>query len=297
MSGAPAVGCATLTARRADCYRRAVSPSFAERYGPWAIVTGASSGIGEAFALALGRRGVRSLLVARRADELARVASAIERAGGTAEVLALDLSRPESVATVQERTADRDVGLVVCNAGINPEGEFAALSPATHEAILDLNVRAPVLLAHAFLPALARRGRGGLLLVGSIEGLVGFPHSATYSASKNFVRAFAEALWGEYRAQGVDVLGLAPGATDTPLLRRNGFEPAELPGLQTAEAVAEYALDRLGNGPLAVPGWTNRLMAVSLRHTPRRLLLPLLGKAMQVAQRKARSKLGAAGPK
>jgi hypothetical protein len=274
-----------------------VPQAFAERYGPWAIVTGASSGIGEAIAVALARRGVWPLLVARRADELERVASEIRGRGGSAESLALDLSRPEASAALQARTADRDVGLVVCNAGINPEGEFEELSPATHEQILDLNVRAPVLLARTFLPRLARRGRGGFLITGSIEGFAGFPHSATYSASKGFVRAFAEALWGEYRAQGVDVLGLAPSATDTPLLRRNGFEPGELPGLMSAAAVAEYALDHLRNGPVAVPGWTNRIFAAALTHTPRRLLLPVLGKAMRAAHRKARKRLAATRPK
>jgi short-subunit dehydrogenase len=270
-----------------------VSRAFAERYGPWAIVTGASSGIGAAFAVAIGRRGVTPLLVARRADELERVAAGIRSATGSAEVLALDLAQPECAATLQRHTAERDVGLVVCNAGINPEGEFEELSPATHAQIVDVNVRAPVLLARAFLPRLARRGRGGFLITGSIEGFVGFPHSATYSASKGFVRALAEALWAEYRGQGIDVLGLAPGATDTPLLRRNGFEAGELPGVLSADAVAEYALDRLGNGPLAVPGWINRFMAVALTHAPRRLLVPVLGRAMRAAHRKAKSRLAA----
>jgi short-subunit dehydrogenase len=225
------------------------------------------------------------------------VASEIRRSGGSADVLVLDLARPESVAALQEGSADRDVGLVVCNAGINPEGEFEELSPAVHEQILDLNVRAPVLLARAFLPGLVRRGRGGFLITGSIEGFVGFPHSATYSASKGFVRAFAEALWGEYRGHGVDVLGLAPSATDTPMLRRNGFEPGELPGLMSAAAVAELGLDQLGNGPVVVPGWTNRLFATALRHMPRALLLPVLGKAMRAAHRKARARSLSAGSK
>ena len=267
--------------------------AFAERYGPWAIVTGASSGIGEAFAVALARRGVSPLLVARRADELERVAAAIRNGAGSAEILALDLGQPGCAAILQQHTADRDVGLMVCNAGINPEGEFEELSPSTHERIVDLNVRAPVLLARTFLPRLVQRGRGGFLITGSIEGFVGFPHSATYSASKGFVRAFAEALWGEYRRQGIDILGLAPGATDTPLLRRNGFEPAELPGVLPAEAVAEYALDHLRNGPLAVPGWTNRIMATVITHLPRRLILPLLGRAMQTAHHKAKRRLAA----
>jgi short-subunit dehydrogenase len=274
-----------------------VAQSFAQRYGPWAIVTGASSGIGEAFAGALARRGVRPLLVARRGDELARVGADVERLGLSCEALTLDLSRPESVATLAAHTAERDVGLIVCNAGINPEGEFEELSHATHERILDVNVRAPVLLARTFLPRLAARGRGGFLITGSIEGFVGFPHSASYSASKGFVRSFAEALWGEYRARGVDVLGLAPGATDTPLLRRNGFEAHELPGVLAADAVADYALARLRKGPIAVPGWSNWLMAAALAHAPRRLVLPVLAAAMRAAHRKARARLQAAGTK
>lgn len=271
-----------------------MSQAFAERYGPFAVVTGASSGIGEAFAMALARRGVRPLLVARRGDELARVADAIAGRGGNADIAALDLARMDAAAALLDRCADRDVGLVVCNAGINPEGEFAELSAETHAAIVALNVQAPVLLARGFLPRLAQRGRGGFIITGSIEGFVGFPHSATYSASKGFVRAFAEALWGEYRARGIDVLGLAPGATDTPLLRHNGFEPNELPGVLSAERVAEYALDHLRKGPLAVPGAMNRLMAAALMRTPRRLLLPVLAKAMQAAHRKARARMQSA---
>jgi short-subunit dehydrogenase len=270
-----------------------VPQAFSERYGPWAIVTGASSGIGEALAVALGRRGVALILVARRADELARVAARTREHGVAADVVALDLAESESIAALQHQSADRDVGLVVCNAGINPEGEFEELSPATHARILDVNVRAPLLLARTFVPRLARRGRGGFLITGSIEGFVGFPHSATYSASKGFVHAFAEALWGEYRRHGIDIVALAPGATDTPLLRRNGFEPGELPGVLSADTVAEYALDHLRHGPAAVPGLMNRIMATALRHTPRRFILPVLGKAMHAAHDKAKRRLAA----
>jgi len=261
---------------------------FAERYGPWALVTGASSGIGEAFAHALAARGVRSLLLARRLDELQRVAAEVREASGVeCECLAADLSEPNFIDGVQERCAERDLGLVVSNAGYNPGGSFHERSREELLRILDVNDRAPLLLADAFAPKLLERGRGGLLFTGSVEGFLGHPHSATYSASKAFLQSFGEALWGELKPQGVDVFVLAPGPTDTPLLRSRSS--GSLPGTLSARAVADFGLDRLGHGPGGIPGQLYRWSTWLLTSLPRRFAVRLMGGAMGANNARSRA--------
>jgi short-subunit dehydrogenase len=259
---------------------------FAERYGPWALVTGASSGIGEAFAHAVASRGLSPLLVARREAELLRVANDVEaKTGVKARILPADLSSHASVAEIARVSAELDVGLIVSNAGYNPPGDFSVRSPAELSAVLNINCRAPMLLAEAFVPRLRKRGRGGFLITGSIEGFFGVPHSTVYSASKNFVQAFGEGLWGELRPEGLDVLVLAPGATDTPLIRSRNMQ--DLPGIMTAPAVAEYGLDHLEDGPTAIPGEGNQQMVSSFSEMSRSDAVATMGQAMAAASAEA----------
>ncbi|WP_162932291.1 SDR family NAD(P)-dependent oxidoreductase [Solimonas sp. K1W22B-7] len=255
--------------------------SFRQRYGEWAVVTGASSGIGEAFAHALAARGVRPLLVARREDELRRVAAAVQqRHGVECGWLALDLADPAFIERLAEACAGREVGLVIGNAAHNPAGAFLDLPREALLRTLDVNDRANLLLAHAFLPAFKARGRGGLLLVGSTEGYSGSPYSACYSASKAFVLSFGEALWGELRGSGVDVLVLVPNATDTPLLASRNVGARKIRGM-SAPAVAQTGLDHLGKGPSVVPGPLNRWTFRVLRRLPRKWLVQAVGGAMR----------------
>ena len=205
-----------------------------------------------------------------------RAASGVE-----CDCLAADLSDPAFIETVREGCAERDVGLVVSNAGYNPGGSFHERSRDELLRILDVNDRAPLLLAEALLPKLVARGRGGLLFTGSIEGFLGHPHSATYSASKAFLQSFGEALWCELKPQGVDVLVLAPGPTDTPLLRSRAS--GKLPGTLSARAVADFGLDRLPHGPGAIPGQLYRWSTRLLTSLPRRLAVRILGGAMGAA--------------
>ena len=261
-----------------------MSDSFSDRYGPWALVTGASSGIGEAFAHALAKRGVRSILVARRADELARVADDVRRATGLECVTqAADLADPGFIDGLQDRTADLEIGLVVSNAGYNPIGSFDARTPEELCRILDVNCKAPVLLAKAFIPRLESRGRGGFLITGSIEGFFGVPHSAAYAATKNFVLAFGEALWGEQQGEGkgVDVLVLAPSTTDTAIIRARNMQ--DTPGIMQPSEVAEFGLDQLRHGPVAIPGEANQEMAATFAKMPRTEAVVAMGQAMKGA--------------
>lgn len=253
------------------------APSFKQRYGEWAIVTGASSGIGEAFAHGLAARGVRPLLVARRVDELTRVAAAINAEHGVeAAIFAADLADPGFIPALETECAGRDIGLVICNAAYNPAGGFLDLPLADKLRMLDVNCRAGLLLAEAFLPRLAARPQSGFMLVGSVEGFAGSPYAAVYSATKAFTLSLGEALWGEFREQGVDVLVLIPGATDTPLLASRQMK---VKGAMSARDVAELGLNQLPHGPSIIAGRANRWMFRILRRLPRKWSVQMVGKA------------------
>ena len=268
-----------------------MSGSFVEKYGPWAVITGASSGLGEGFAHAIAARGIRPLLIARREDELKRVCDDIERDHGVAaEWLVLDLADSSFLDAVLDATRDKDVGLVIGNAGFNPAGAFADNDGATLQRVLDVNARANLLLADAFLPRLRARGRGGLLLVASVEGYFGAPYSATYAASKAFLLSFAEGLWGEYRRAGVDVLALVPGPVDTPLFQSRGVKaPAIAP-----RKAADRGLDHLGRGPSYVPAAMDRWFFRFLRALPRRVAISMMGVGMRrmVERMRAKGEIG-----
>lgn len=258
-----------------------MNESFRQQYGEWAIVTGASSGIGEAFAYALAARGIKPLLVARREEELHRVALTVkERYDIESAWLVLDMADTNVIERLQMACVDHDVGLVIGNAAYNPPGAFLDLSRANLLRTLDVNDRANVLLAHAFLPYLKKRGRGGFMLVGSTEGFSGSPYSSVYSASKAFVLSFGEALWGEFTGTGVDVLVLVPNATDTPLLASRNVGSMNIKGMPASE-VAETGLNHLGKGPSVIPGAFNRWSFRLLRRLPRKWMVQGVGAAMK----------------
>lgn len=254
---------------------------FSDTYGEWAIVTGASSGIGEQFAHTVAARGLKPLLVARRGDELARVAAAVEQATGQAcETIVLDLADPGFIDALEARCAGREVGLVVGNAAFNPPARFLDAPRGELMRMIDVNDRANLLLAHAFLPPMTARRRGGLLLVGSVEGYVGVPWSATYAATKAFLLSFGEGLWGEYGEFGVDVLVASVGATDTPLLATRVMGESPIRPMDPRE-VADLALDNLGNGPVFVPGTANAEWVAMIGQSPRPKMVRTWGKMMR----------------
>jgi short-subunit dehydrogenase len=264
---------------------------FLEKYGPSALVTGASSGIGEQFARVLAEAGLDLMLVARRTARIEKLAEELRDAHGVAaEPLTLDLCEPDFLSPLLRACEGKDIGLVVSNAGIGAKGPCHEAQREQLTEVLHANCRAPLLLAHAFVPALIERGRGGLVFTGSIEGFVGFPYSAAYAATKAFVTSFGEGVWGELREHGVDVLVLAPGVTDTEILPKSGFDPQDMAGLMSPEMVASLALQRLGRGPVYVPGLLNRAFVGFLSLLPRRRAVVVAGRGMRAALEKARSK-------
>ena len=262
---------------------------FKRRYGPTALVTGASSGTGEHFARILAEQGLDLVLVARRRERLEALAKELGEEHAVRVVsLGLDLARPDFLADLLPVCEGEDVGLVVSNAGFGAKGRLHETASDLLEQMLDLNCRAPLLLARAFVPRLLERGHGGILITGSIEGYLGFPYSAGYAATKAFVRSLGEAIWEENRKQGLDVLVLAPGATDTEMLSNLGMDPRDLHAM-APEAVARQALARLGRGPAFIPGFANRAFVRLLRVLPRKVALRLAGEGMRRALERARS--------
>jgi short-subunit dehydrogenase len=257
---------------------------FREKYGPWAIVTGSSAGIGEQFARILASRGVNVLLAARRKERLERLANELRSAHGVeAEAFALDVSTPTFLEDLLTACGEKDVGLVVSNAAARTPGPYCEAPREKHVEMLEVNARAPLLLAHAFVPRLVERGRGGFLITASMESFVGYPLSATYSATKAFALSLGEALWDELREHGVDVLVLAPGQ----MLRASVDKPEKMPGLRPPDQVARMALDHLGRGPVVVSGWFARCMILLQKCLPRRLAVRINGKAMRATYREA----------
>jgi short-subunit dehydrogenase len=252
-----------------------------QSYGPWALVTGASSGIGEQFARKLADAGFNLLLVARRTDRLQALRDELFHQHGTVvELIGEDLAAADASTRIIEAIGERDVGLVISNAGFGLKGGFNQHDAATLDAMLNVNARTPLLLLHALLPKLRARGRAGVILTGSMEGEAAFPWSSAYAATKAFVHSLGAGLYGELQGSGVDVLVLAPGSTATEAHALQGISREALMGVMPPAAVATEALARLGRSPLHIPGWYNRALVYLLRVLPRRWSIALAGKGM-----------------
>jgi hypothetical protein len=231
---------------------------FVEQYGPWAVVAGASEGLGAAFAKSLAARGCNVVLLARRADATQALAQEIESSFGVkARAVALDLADAALFARLEEATRDLEVGLFVYNAAYSFIGPFLERPLADALRVVDVNIRGPLIFTHALVPAMLARGRGGVVFMSSLAGFQGSPSIAAYAASKAFTTVFGESLWGELRSRGVDVLVSAAGAIRTPNYLKT--TKTEAPGTLDAEAVADRTLSELGHGALFVPGAVNKL--------------------------------------
>ncbi|MBK6509616.1 MAG: SDR family NAD(P)-dependent oxidoreductase [Haliea sp.] len=225
-----------------------------DRYGPWAIVAGASEGTGRAFALQLAAAGIHCVLIARRQQPLLELAGEIQRAYAVeCLTVSLDLSLPDACERIVAAVGEREVGLYISNAGADPNGaHFLDLEVSAWEALVNRNLLTTLRCCHHFATLMRERGRGGILLVGSGACYGGGSNLATYSACKAFDLCFAESLWAELRPCGVDVLYLALTMTDTPALRELlAGQGLPVPGrLSAPEAVARAGLERLPCGPV-----------------------------------------------
>ena len=245
---------------------------------PIALVTGASSGIGERIALRLALSGHDLVLVARRGEELARVAALAATEGAACETILADLSKDVDVAKVEARIADPDrpIDVLVNNAGYGRFGKITELDGAGEANEIAVNVIALTLLSRAALVAMAPRKHGAILNVASLASFVPFPGFTTYAATKAFVRHFTLALHEEAKPFGVRVTCVAPGFTPTGFQERGGLSQSSgLPRflLTSADTVARIALEALSDGrAVVVPGWLNALSARFLNLMPSFLL-------------------------
>ena len=276
--------------RRDLVYSRAMpsrrSASFAQRYGPVALIAGASEGIGAAFARELAQAGLHLILVARRSAILEELAEELRTACRvTVRTLACDLEDPAAADAILEACRGQEVGLLVYNAAFSSVGRFLDTPVAAHLRALHVNARGPVLLAHALGGPMASRGRGGIVLMSSLTAFQGTPLVASYGATKAFNLVLAEGLWGELKERGVDVLACCAGATLTP-----GYERATprrvpsrfAPAPQDPAEVAREALAALGRRPLIVTGRGNRVVSFVMRRLfSRRLAVATIGREMR----------------
>jgi short-subunit dehydrogenase len=260
----------TIALWRAKPLFRGSPASLRERYGDWALVTGASAGIGEAFARALAARGISCVLTARRGDRLEALARELESAHGVkTRVVAEDLAKPDGAARVAAAVSDLPIGILVNNAGLGGAGRFDKLALERVEQQILLNCLAPAALTHRLLPGMLERRRGAVIITGSVAGMQPLPLHGIYAATKAFDRFFGEALFVELRDQGIDVIVLEPGPTESEFQAvaneiSHWGEPAE--------DVVALALRSLGRQPAVVSGWWNWLRGnLAARLGPRAL--------------------------
>ncbi|HTY27542.1 MAG TPA: SDR family NAD(P)-dependent oxidoreductase [Mycobacterium sp.] len=245
-----------------------------ERYGPWALVTGASDGIGRATALRLAAEGFNVILAARREPELRRLAAEIEDTHGVqTRVVAVDLAQPNGAGTLADAAAELDIGLAVLAAGFGSTGAFAEAPLDEELAMIAVNITAVAQLCHGLAGRMTSRGRGGIVLFGSILGWQGVAGQANYAATKAYVQSFAEGLHAELAPHGVDVLAVAPGPVHTGFAARAGLA---MPSATTPEVVAGAVVKALGRRVTVVPGARAKLLTSALRVLPRRLRTRIL---------------------
>lgn len=229
--------------------------AFRAKYGPWAVITGASDGTGAAYARQLAALGLNLVLIARRPEPLAALARELEAAHGVAtRTASIDLYQPGASARVLAASENLEVGLYVSNAGADPNGaRFLDAPIETWRNLVSRNVVTVMEVTYSFATAMVARGRGGLILMSSGTALGGQPGVAVYGATKAFDLNFAESLWVELRSKGVDVLSIVAPAMNTPSLQTLlGKRGLKVPGLFEAQDVVRVALERLPEGPTVI---------------------------------------------
>lgn len=253
---------------------------FAAKYGRWAVVAGASEGIGACLADELGARGLDLILIARNGPLLDEVAAGVRaRHGVEVRPLVLDLTTPDMGDRLATATEGLEVGLVIYNAGASDRtSNFLDNELDYSLKQIDLDCVGPVVLARHFGPGMRDRGRGGIVLVASLACLAGSATLAVYSAVKAFQHNLAEGLWAELGPHGVDVVCTPLGMTYTPALQRMGVE--YVPATQmTSDDVAREILEHVGDGPVHVVGENNRAVASQVWTIDRRPLVEMMSTA------------------
>src|SRR3989454_10254847 len=255
------------------------------QFGPWALVTGASSGIGKEFTRQIAASGINVVLVARRDALLAELGRAISQEFGVQyRALAMDLSQEGFIAGLADATHDIDIGLVVSNAGTGNPGEFLKLDRQLLQATLRLNTMSHLGITHPFGATLAERRRGGLILIGSMGAEIGVPFLANDGGAKAYIHSLGEALHYEFKPRGVYVTVVPPPLTNTAVLAKLGVDPRTMPMKpMSVEQGGSQSLKPLrGNRSRIRPGPMNRIMNALLPASVKRTFTAkMLGKSLR----------------
>ncbi len=241
-----------------------------QRYGDWAIVTGASSGLGADFVRQLAMKKMNIILVARRVDRMNAIAKEIENECGVkTQVIGQDLIKSDAVENIIKEVEDKEIGVLINNAGYGRPGNFHENDYDYQVEMVKLNCVAPVALTCAFIEPMVRRGKGAIIFLASTAAYQGVPFFSVYAATKSFNLFLAEGLWGEYRKQGIDIMGLSPGYTATEFHSHAQIKRAKGPSPAKSEEVVELAIRKLGRRPSVVHGVINNIGVFLSRFIPR----------------------------
>jgi short-subunit dehydrogenase len=230
-----------------------------EKYGEWALITGAARryGLGEAFARRLAADKVNLVLVDILETELQERAQELERDYGVSvRPVVQNLGQDDTIVHLAAATADIEIGILVCNHYFLVPGPFLAIRPEDHIRMLNANARAYMLLVHHFGGAMAERGKGGIVMVASLVALMPIPYNVHYSSFKAYILAMAEALGGEFKESGVDIIGLVAPFMNTADARDTDFPPSIL---DRTDRVARAAFRKLGRRSRVLPSWRSKI--------------------------------------
>ncbi|GBF51750.1 KR domain protein [Leptospira ryugenii] len=250
-----------------------------KKYGDFALVTGATEGIGKDFALELARQGFSLYLVARNETKLKSLQTELSKMGAKdTKVLSLDLSESKNINQLFEITKDISFGLIVHAAGFGSGGPLHELSLENEMNMVDLNCRSVVQMSHHYIQkSIQKQRKLGLILFGSLVGFQGVPWTSTYAASKAFVQSFAEGIHREYRSKGIDVLSVAPGPVASGFGSRAGMKMSMA---QSSKGIAKICLKALGKTETIRPGFLSKFLGWSLITLPRKMRSILLQQIM-----------------
>ncbi|MBI9073323.1 MAG: SDR family NAD(P)-dependent oxidoreductase [Melioribacteraceae bacterium] len=243
------------------------------RYGNWALITGASSGIGKEFAHRFAEMNINLILIARREELLKSIKTDLEeRFKVEIIIIPLNLTDHDFLKIITKRIEGKKVNILINNAGIGALGDFFKNDITQYEEIIKLNCIAPIVLIKHFADEMIKEGKGALIFVGSVVGILPSPRMSIYSASKAFLNTFGESLWNELSDSGIDVITIMPGSTDTEFQR---LSKGKTLNIRRAKDVVNTTLKSLGKKPAAIDGLLNKLFFTGSRFFPRKLILKL----------------------
>ncbi len=260
---------------------------FNEKYGSWALITGATSGIGAELSNQIAAKGLNIVLVARKEKELIEKADLISKKYGVkTKYISADIALQEGIEKVKSGCNNLQIGLLVLAAGLEVNGAFEKNNIQLELQVVQLNVISTLVLTHHFIAPMIKRRKGGVLMISSLSGHMPNPYFANYAGTKAYVLNFGASLYGEMKPKDVDITVLSPGLTSTPMVANNGVDWAKTPmSPLKPEMVAATGLNALGIKFLAIPGGKNKIMAAMAKHSPLQMQAGINEKMMRKALR------------